>query len=102
MIYTAIGRETISDVSSATGFTTSKIPPAEKRVIYALVQVIDGNVRYCIEGTTPEDDLGVRLTQDSTMEVWGAEALKNFRAIDDADSSGSILEVIYFGHGGPA
>ena len=101
MIYKVMSRETISDVSSAIGFTAANIPPTEHRTIYALVQAVGGNIRYIIVGTDdPSATLGMRLTQDSTMEVWGAEALRNFLAIDDGNTA--TLEVIYFGVGGPA
>ena len=95
MIYVVKNRETISSVSSPTGFTSTYIPPTDVNVIYALVQAIDGTVRYCIDGSTPSTSLGMRLTQDSTMEVWGGDALADFRAIDDGGTAN--LEVIYMG-----
>lgn len=100
MIYKVIGRQTVPVLTTAVGFDATKIPPAEKRTSYALVQAVGGNVRYCIEGSTPSTSLGVRLLTDATMEVWGAEALKNFLAIDDAGTA--TLEVIFMGIGGPA
>jgi len=97
MIYVVKHRETISSVSSSTGFTSTYIPPTSPNVIYALVQAVAGTVRYCIDGSTPSTSLGLRLTEDSTMEVWGGEALRDFRAIDDGGTA--TLEVIYFGGG---
>lgn len=102
MIYQVIGRETIDDVSVAVGFDSTKIPDAERRTIYALVQAVGGTVRYCIDGTTPTDILGVRLTEDSTMEVWGADALKKFLCIANIGNGSETLEVIYMGRGGLA
>lgn len=100
MIYKVMARETIGDVSVKIGFATANIPPTEKRTTYALVQAIGGAVRYCIDGSDPSLTLGMRLTQDSTMEVWGAEALRDFLALDDGGTA--KLEVIYFGIGGLA
>lgn len=97
MIYRVIDRETIDDVSSAIGFTTTKIPPAKTNVYYALIQAIDGDIRMTIDGTTPTADLGIRLPEDSTVEVWGDAALANFLCIDDGGTA--KLEVIYMGIG---
>jgi len=102
MIYKVIGRETIEDLEDAIGFTAANIPPTERRTIYAFIQAIGGDVRFCIDGTDPEDDLGVRLTQDSTVEIWGGEALRDFRVIEETNTGGRELEVIYFGRGGLA
>lgn len=99
MIYQVIGRETIDDVSAAVGFDSTKIPDAERRTIYALVQAVGGDVRYCIDGTDdPTLTLGMRLLEDATMEVWGAKALKDFKALDDGGTA--TLEVIFMGRGG--
>ena len=97
MIYVVKGRETISDVSSAIGFTSTQIPPADSNVIYAIIQAVDGDIRFCIDGTTPTDSKGMRITEDTILEIWGAEALANFLAIDDGGTA--ELEVIYMGQG---
>lgn len=97
MIYTVKGRETIDDVSSSIGFTSTKIPPTTLNVIYAFTQAIDGDVRFTIDGTTPTATKGARLTEDGSLEVWGVEAMTNFRCIDDDGTA--KLEVIYMGRG---
>jgi len=102
MIYKVMGRETIPDVSAAIGFTASFLPTAERRTIYALVQAASGAVRYCIDGTIPTATKGMRLTEDSTMEVWGAEAMRDFLCIENIVQSNPTVEVIYFGRGGLA
>ena len=58
---------------------------------------VDGDVRFCVDGTTPTSSKGLRLTQDSNVEVWGAGALTNFRCIDDGGTA--KLEVVYMGRG---
>jgi len=102
MIYQVLGRETIADVSVAVGFDSTKIPHAERRTIYALVQAVGGAVRYCIDGTEPTVTKGMRLTQDGTLEVWGADALINFLCIANIGNGTETLEVIYMGRGGLA
>lgn len=98
MIYTVIERETISSVSSSVGFTSTYIPPAELDTIYAIIQAVGGDIRFCIDGSTPSTSLGLRLPEDSTVEVWGSGALTDFRCIDDGGTA--TLEVIYMGRGG--
>lgn len=102
MIYVVMGRETIADVSAAVGFTASHIPPAEDRTIYALIQAVGGAIRYCIDGSTPSATLGMRLTEDGTLEVWGAEAMRDFLCIANIGGQGETVEVIYMGRGGLA
>jgi len=95
MIYSVKDRETITGLSTAKGFTAAKIPPTDIDVTYAVVQALTQNVRFCIDGTTPTVSKGMRLTANSSVEVWGGEALSNFRAIQEAASA--TLEVIYMG-----
>lgn len=98
MIYTVSDRETISDVSTSggVGFTTTKLAPTGYTIHYAIVQAIDGDVRFTIDDTAPvADTTGQRLCQDDSVEVWGATAMSNFLAIDDGGTA--KLEVIYMG-----
>lgn len=93
-IYVVKNRETIDDVSVAIGFSAAYIT---SDTIYAMIQAVDGDVRFCIDGTTPTADKGFRLTEDSTIEIWGGTALTNFRVIDDGGTA--ELEVVYHGQG---
>lgn len=96
-IFVVKNRETIDDVSVAIGFTAAYIPPTEGNTIYAFIQAIDGDVRICIDGTTPTPDRGISITEGSSIEIWGATALRNFLAIDDGGLA--KLEVVYHGQG---
>ena len=98
MIYNPIGRETIAGVAAAIGFSAAHIPPTDNDVAYALVQPLTGAIRFCIDGTTPEAAVGVKINIEDTFEVWGRKALVNFLAIDDGGVA--TIEVIYFGRGG--
>jgi len=95
MIYEVIDRETISSLTDSVGFTAAKLV---SRKVYAIIQAVDGNVRFTIDGTTPSTSLGLRLTQDSSVEVWGSDTMTNFRCIDDGGTA--KLEVVYMGKGG--
>ncbi len=90
MIYKVKDRETISDVSSSTGFTSSKLTDFLQ---YALIQAVSADIRFTIDGTTPTSSLGIRLPQDVSSEIWGTEAMANFRCIDDGGTA--TVEVIY-------
>ncbi|KKN70391.1 hypothetical protein LCGC14_0430860 [marine sediment metagenome] len=90
-IYEVSDRETISDVSSSIGFTSSKLVA---NLIYAFIQAVDGNIRFSEDGTTPTSSLGVRLLKDGTTEIWGTKAMSKFRCIDDGGTA--KLEVIYY------
>ena len=91
-IYRVSDRETISSVSSSIGFTSTKLVAY---LVYAIIQAVDGDVRFTIDGTTPTSSLGLRLTEDSSVEVWGGQAMTDFRCIDDAGTAS--LEVVYMG-----
>ena len=96
MEYGVIGRETIGTLTASIGFTAANIPPTQSRTRYAVIQAIDAAVRFCIDGTAPEaDTTGMRLTKDSKVEVWGGEAMENFRCIEDGTTA--KLEVVYMG-----
>jgi len=96
--YKVRNRETISSVSTAVGFTSTYIPTTDVDTEYAIIQAIDGDIRFTIDGTTPTSSLGLRLLQDDSVEVWGAQALVNFLCIDDGGTA--KLEVVYMGRGG--
>lgn len=97
-IYGVSDRETISTLTSSIGFTAAKLAPTIGTIYYAVIQAIDGVVRFAIDGTAPiANTTGLRLLQDASVEVWGSEALKNFRCINDGGTA--KLEVIYMGVG---
>lgn len=89
-IYNVSDRETISSVSSSTGFTSSKLVA---HLVYAVIQAVDGNIRFAINGSTPSTSLGLRLLEDASVEVWGTKAMNDFRCIDDGGTA--KLEVVY-------
>jgi len=98
MLYAVSDRETISTLTSSIGFTAAKLAPTRGTIHYAIIQAIDGVVRFAIDGTAPiANTTGLRLLQDASVEVWGSEALKNFRCINDGGTA--KLEVVYMGVG---
>lgn len=97
MIYAVSDRETIDDVASSVGFTASKLSPTTGEIMYAIIQAVDGDIRFTVDGTTPTASLGLRLCEDDSTEIWGTAALSNFRCIDDGGTA--KLEVVYMGVG---
>ena len=98
MIYSVSDRETIDDVSTGggVGFTTAKLAPTGYTIHYVIIQAIDDPVRFTIDDTAPvADTTGLRLTKDSSVEVWGAKAMANFLCIDDGGTA--KLEAVYMG-----
>ena len=89
-VYTVKDRETISSLATAIGFTAAKLTAGLQ---YAIIQAISGDVRFIIDSSTPSTSLGLRLTQDSSVEVWGTKEMANFRCINDGGTA--TLEVIY-------
>lgn len=89
-IYNVSDRETISSVSSSVGFTASKLVA---NLIYAVIQAIDADIRFTIDGSTPSSSLGTRLPEDSSVEIWGTTAMSKFLCIDDGGTG--KLEVVY-------
>ena len=92
MIYVVSDRETIDDVSDSAGigFTSTKLVTG---IVYAIIQAVDGNIRFTIDGSTPSTSLGLRLLQDASVEVWGKQAMSDFLCIDDGGTA--ELEVVY-------
>jgi hypothetical protein len=101
MIYAILGRETIASLATSVGFTAAQIPPTagKEGIEYALIQALGGDVRITSDGTAPvAATTGLRLLQNSLVEVWGADAIRAFRAIDDGGTA--TLEVVYYGREG--
>jgi len=95
--------EQITTLTSAKGFTSTYIPPTDPEVVKAIITPVGGDIRYRVDGTSPTDSVGTRLVEDSAEVIEGYADLNNFRAIEDAASSGLgvTLEVHYLGTGVP-
>lgn len=95
MIYVARNRELLTP-ATVTEFTSTYIPPTDPKCIYAIIQALAGDIRFTIDGTDATTILGLKLTEDSSVEVWGMQDLTNFSCIRD-NGSGTV-EVIYMGN----
>ena len=98
MISKEYARERLSPTSS-TGFTSTNLPPTDRpQVLYVRIQSINGLIFYRTDGSAATNATGFKLPENSVVEIHGAEALNNFRCIDNADSA--ELECKYMGAGG--
>ena len=93
-----VDRENVPSLASAIGLTDSKIPPANPRPFYAVVQAIGDSIRFTTDGVTDPvaGTTGHRLVEDGVIELWG-ESMTKFLAIDDGGTA--KLEVSYYGRG---
>ena len=98
MEYMHRGRENVSSLTASVGFTSTYLPATDTKVRFAVIQAIEGNIRFRVDGSAPTSSAGMRLLKDSSVEIWGARDMTNFRCIDDGGTAN--LEVNYYGEGG--
>ena len=88
--------EVIASLSSSVGFTSTYI--TEKKMItlsYVLIQPHGGAIHYQTNGDAAKTDEGIHLEEFSSVEIWGWQAIKNFRVIDDGATA--KLSCKYYG-----
>jgi hypothetical protein len=97
--------ETITTLTSAKGFTSSKILPttgnfAGKRAKFALVSVETADIRYTVDGTTPTVTAGTGaghlVTSGTYLVIRGEHNINNFMCINAVNASGANIKVTYF------
>ena len=95
--FKVLARERLTP-TSATGFTSTLIPPAEVDTAYVVIQVVAGDkINFCIDGTPATTSVGHTLTGSSKVEIWGAQAMENFSCIDNG--AACTVECTYMGRG---
>lgn len=99
------GFETLSDTTSAIGFTAAMIAPttgnhAGKKAKAALVSVETADVRFTIDGTTPTVTAGTGaghiIPSDGEYEIKGSANVANFKCINAVASSGAKVKCTFF------
>lgn len=94
--YVLRNTEVIASLSSSVGFTASKITDAElERLLYVLIQPHGGAIHYQTNGDDAAIDEGVHVAALGIVEIWGYDAIKNFRCIDDGGTA--KLSCKYYG-----
>ena len=97
-------RERLTPTSS-TGFSAANIPNVDpnaasqnRAVRFVRIQAIAGTIWFREDGDPATTATGNKLTNGGSLEIWGNEAMRNFRCIDNGDSA--ELECEYMGVGG--
>lgn len=98
MIYRTLGRENLTVSSAVKQLTPSKIT---SNTVYARIQVQVAPIRVTEDGTdpSPSTPVGEVFNHLDIFEIWGNDALKNFKAIRETTTDAKV-EVTYLGSGG--
>jgi hypothetical protein len=103
------GRETLpaTAVTVAVGLSAAFLPTANPQVSHVWVQPVGGNIRICLDGSTPSASLGLQvmdgvIVQLDSGRILGKTDFTNsevelFRCIRESASLTPVVEVIYFG-----
>lgn len=95
-VYVERNEEVIADLSASIGFTAANISDDEmERVKYVLIQPHGGAIHYRTNGSDATTATGIHVAALSTVEIWGYDAIKNFRCIDDGGTA--KLSCKYYG-----
>lgn len=94
MIYKITNRErvTLDDAAVHTLDTTKATP----NNYFARMQCLGAKVIFTEDGTDPTAAIGYEANVFETWEVWGYEALRNFKALRGTTTT-AYLEVVYYG-----
>ncbi len=97
MAYVLEDAEVIASLVASVGFTSTYITDAKMgKLAYVLIQPHGGAVHFQTNGDDAATDEGIHLAQYSTVELWGYDAIKKFRCIDDGGTA--TLSCKYYGY----
>lgn len=97
--------ETLSTITSSTGFTSSKIAPttglyAGRKARMALISVEVDDMRFLLDGDDPTvtggADPGTLLVSGGSYKIVGENNIENFRCINAVASNGTIVRGQFF------
>lgn len=92
----ALGKETMTVSTTALLFTeTTYNPGGGGGAIKALITTENDTVRFWTDGTAPTSALGHLLAAGSSVEICGAQNIRNFKVIR-AGSSDATVQVSYY------
>lgn len=94
--FRVIARERLTPTVS-TGFTAANIPTTKPGTRFVRIQAIGGQIHYQEDGNAATTAAGNILPEESVVEIWGDDAMQNFRCIDAGGSE--ELECEYMGTG---
>ncbi len=91
--------ETLAPGSSATGFTSTLIPPTDDQVQRVVLTASAGAIRYRIDGDDPTSTVGHELADLGSTIIIGQKAMTNFRCIESDSGAGCKLACSFLGSG---
>lgn len=95
-IYKEKDEEVIASLTASVGFTATYITEEKlKRLLYVLIQPHGGAIHYRTSGEDATTATGIHVAEYGVVEIWGYDAIKNFRCIDDAGTA--KLSCKYYG-----
>ena len=101
----ALSYEKLSTITTATGFTTTKVTldtyQGKRNAKAVLISVEAAAVRFTLDGTTPvvtatSNGTGHLLNSGDSYVIRGYGNIQRFQCINAVDSSGALVFVTYF------
>ena len=74
--------ESLDVGATAVGFTS-----APARATFAQCQVLNANVRYWVDGSTPTASEGFQAVTNALIKLRGKNEIANFKAVAEADGA---------------
>ena len=88
--------EVIASLAASVGFTADYITEAKmEKLLYVLIQPHGGSIHYQTNGDPATTSTGLHLGENGLVEIWGWDAIKKFRCIDDSGTA--KLSCKYYG-----
>ena len=88
--------EVIASLAASVGFSAAYITEAKLiKLLYVLIQPHGGSIHYQTNGEDAAADEGLHVGENGLVEIWGWDAIKKFRCIDDSGTA--KLSCKYYG-----
>ena len=92
-----LGQERLTP-NTSTGFTATNIPPTKEQTRFVKIQAINGAIWIREDGSAATIASGFKLPKNSSVEIWGDQAIQDFRCIRMGGNA--ELQCEYYGTGG--
>jgi hypothetical protein len=89
----ALDYESITVSDTVIGCTSSKLSKGENSCIRVFITVEDSDIRYRLDGTSPTDSEGHKLTEGQNLTIYNLHDIVNFKAI--RISTDAVIKVTY-------
>ena len=97
MAYVLEDTEVIASLAASVGFSATYITETKLiKLLYVLIQPHGGAIHYQTNGDDAATDEGIHVAEYGIVEIWGEDAIKKFRCIDDSGTA--KLSCKYYGY----